>query len=50
MPEGGHWAPERVVIIEFPDMESLDAWYKSSECHPSLVTRVASLFIRYRSR
>ena len=20
MPEGGHWKPERVVIIEFPDM------------------------------
>jgi len=21
MPEGGHWKPERLVIIEFPDME-----------------------------
>jgi uncharacterized protein (DUF1330 family) len=21
MPEGGHWKPERVVIIEFPDMD-----------------------------
>jgi uncharacterized protein (DUF1330 family) len=27
MPEGGHWKPERVVIIEFPNMESLNAWY-----------------------
>ena len=25
MPEGGHWKPERVVIIEFPDMDSLSA-------------------------
>ncbi len=29
LPEGGHWKPERVVIIEFPDMNSLDAWYNS---------------------
>jgi uncharacterized protein (DUF1330 family) len=27
MPEGGHWQPERVVIIEFPDMDALNAWY-----------------------
>src|SRR5262245_15853851 len=26
-PEGGHWKPERVVIIEFPDMDSLNRWY-----------------------
>ena len=25
MPEGGHWKPERVVIIEFPDMNALKA-------------------------
>ena len=24
MPEGGHWKPERVVVIEFPDMNSLE--------------------------
>jgi uncharacterized protein (DUF1330 family) len=30
MPEGGHWSPERVVIIEFPDMDSLNAWYTSA--------------------
>ena len=29
MPEGGHWTPERVVIVEFPDMASLNAWYAS---------------------
>jgi len=31
MPEGGHWKPERVVVIEFPDMDSLNAWYNSAE-------------------
>ncbi len=34
MPEGGHWKPERVVVIEFPDMNSLYAWYNSSEYQP----------------
>ena len=34
LPEGGHWTPQRVVIIEFPDMQSLDAWYESSEYQP----------------
>jgi len=29
--EGGHWKPERVVIIEFPDMNSFDGWYNSPE-------------------
>ena len=24
--EGGHWKPERVLIVEFPDMDSLYAW------------------------
>jgi uncharacterized protein (DUF1330 family) len=33
-PEGGHWKPERVVIIEFPDMPALDAWYNSPEYQP----------------
>ena len=28
--EGG-WRPQRVVIIEFPDMATLKAWYHSSE-------------------
>jgi uncharacterized protein (DUF1330 family) len=26
MPEGGHWKPERVVIIEFPDMNAQASW------------------------
>ena len=41
MPEGGHWMPQRVVIIEFPDMKSLDAWYKSSEYQPLIALRKA---------
>ena len=37
--EGGHWKPERVVIIEFPDMQSLDAWYSSPEYQPLITLR-----------
>jgi uncharacterized protein (DUF1330 family) len=36
MPKGGHWKPERVVITEFPDMGSLNAWYSSLEYQPLL--------------
>jgi uncharacterized protein (DUF1330 family) len=39
MPEGGHWNPERVVIIEFPDMTSLNAWYTSPEYQPLIALR-----------
>ena len=39
MPEGGHWQPERVVIIEFPDMESLYGWYSSPEYQPLIALR-----------
>lgn len=39
MPEGGHWKPERVVIMEFPDMDSLNAWYSSSEYRPLIALR-----------
>ena len=27
----GEWEPERMVIIEFPSMENLMAWYDSDE-------------------
>ncbi len=27
----GEWEPERMVIIEFPDMEQLLAWYNSPD-------------------
>ena len=39
MPEGGHWKPERVVIIEFPDMDSLNTWYHSAEYQPLMALR-----------
>jgi uncharacterized protein (DUF1330 family) len=39
MPEGDHWTPERVVIIEFPDMASLNAWYTSPEYQPLIALR-----------
>ena len=38
-PEGGHWKPERVVIIEFPDMNRLNAWYVSPEYQPLIALR-----------
>jgi uncharacterized protein (DUF1330 family) len=41
-PEEAHWKPERVVIIEFPDMGSLDAWYNSAEYQPLLALRKQS--------
>ena len=39
LPEGGHWKPERVVIIEFPDMSRLNAWYTSAEYQPLIALR-----------
>lgn len=42
LPEGGHWQPERVVIIEFPDKQSLDAWYNSPEYQPLIKLRKES--------
>ena len=41
-PEGGHWKPERVVIIEFPDMDSLNRWYNSAEYQPLFALRKVS--------
>lgn len=41
LPEGGHWTPQRVVIVEFPDMDSLNAWYESSEYRPLIALRKA---------
>jgi len=37
--EGGHWKPERVLIVEFPDMDSLYAWYNSPEHQPLIALR-----------
>ena len=41
-PERAHWKPERVVIIEFPDMANLDAWYNSAEYQPLFALRKQS--------
>ena len=41
-PETPHWRPERVVIIEFPDMERLNAWYSSAEYRPLIALRKES--------
>lgn len=38
-PEGGHWTPQRMVIIEFPDMQALEAWYQSPEYQPLIALR-----------
>ena len=42
-PETPHWKPERVVIIEFPDMDSLNAWYRSAEYQPLMALRKESI-------
>ena len=42
-PEGGHWKPERVVVIEFPDMDALNAWYTSPEYQPLTDTTALSM-------
>ena len=41
-PESPHWRPERVVILEFPDMEHLNAWYTSPEYQPLIALRKES--------
>jgi uncharacterized protein (DUF1330 family) len=33
------WHPERAVIVEFPDMASLNAWCKSPEYQPLIALR-----------
>jgi uncharacterized protein (DUF1330 family) len=33
------WNPERVVIIEFPDMAALNAWYQAPEYQPLIKLR-----------
>ena len=37
--EKGYWQPERVVIIEFPTMAALEAWYTSAEYQPLIKLR-----------
>jgi uncharacterized protein (DUF1330 family) len=33
------WQPGRVVIVEFPDMASLHAWYSTPEYQPLIALR-----------
>jgi uncharacterized protein (DUF1330 family) len=38
----GHWQPNRVVIIAFPDMTSLRAWYHAPDYQPLIAKRRAA--------
>ncbi|MEJ7670966.1 MAG: DUF1330 domain-containing protein [Casimicrobiaceae bacterium] len=38
----GTWTPQRLIILEFPDMAKLRMWYDSSEYHPLLELRQRS--------
>lgn len=40
--ENRHWQPDRVVIIGFPDMTALNAWYNSPEYQPLIALRQGS--------
>ena len=40
--ENAVWQPQRVVIIEFPDMAALNAWYQSTEYQPLIALRKAA--------
>jgi uncharacterized protein (DUF1330 family) len=35
----GDWSPKRLVIVEFPSMERLRAWYDSPESAPARALR-----------
>jgi uncharacterized protein (DUF1330 family) len=35
----GIWRPNRVVLVEFPDMAALKAWYQSAEYQPLIALR-----------
>jgi uncharacterized protein (DUF1330 family) len=35
----GAWKPTRVVVIEFPNMSALKAWYDSPEYQPLIALR-----------
>ena len=36
----GAWNPGRMVVIEFPDMKTLEAWYHSADYKPLLDIRL----------
>lgn len=37
----GKWSPTRIVILEFPDMESLQKFYRSADYAPLIKMRQA---------
>jgi uncharacterized protein (DUF1330 family) len=37
--ETKHWLPDRVILFEFPDMQTLNAWYSSPEYQPLIALR-----------
>jgi uncharacterized protein (DUF1330 family) len=37
--ETKHWNPDRVIIFEFPDMETLNTWYNAPEYQPLIALR-----------
>jgi uncharacterized protein (DUF1330 family) len=41
--ETTHWQPDRVALIEFPDMKALEAWYNSPEYQPLIALRQAAV-------
>jgi uncharacterized protein (DUF1330 family) len=38
-PQEGEWHPQRLVILEFPDMDAARRWYGSPEYAPLLAIR-----------
>ena len=37
--ETKHWMHDRVILFEFPDMETLNTWYRSPEYQPLIALR-----------
>lgn len=42
-PLEGDWAPETIIIVEFPDAERARAWYRSADYAAALQFRHAAL-------
>ena len=41
--ETKHWLPDRVIIFEFPDMETLITWYNAPEYQPLIALRQSAV-------
>ena len=39
----GDWAPQNIIVVEFPDMERARAWYRSPEYASALEVRDKAL-------